>query len=174
MKITINESKSNRNPLIREFCHWAIKKLDPNKNHVGCNLKIALIPNLLISEGIHGDCDRVAGEDDDSLPTKFEIRADAYLGIEDLLRTIAHELVHVKQYMLGEMYEDLFGAITVFNGKSYSNSNSDDDNYWDSPWEIEAYGREEGLYRRFIIEKKLKDASWVKLRKLSDYGEHNV
>jgi hypothetical protein len=38
---------------------------------------------------------------------------------------------------------------TLWEGKIYSSSKYEDseEGYYDSPWEIEAYGREVGLYR---------------------------
>lgn len=45
------------------------------------------------------------------------------------LTTLAHEMVHVKQFARGELNESL----TRFKGKDYSNTK-----YWDQPWEVEA------------------------------------
>ena len=66
---------------------------------------------------------------------------------DDMLQTIAHELVHVKQYMNGTMNfgKDLNHTIwnkKIFNEKKIS--------YWELPWEIEAYGLEKCLYEMWI------------------------
>ena len=65
-----------------------------------------------------------------------------------MLRSFAHEMVHVKQFAKSEL-KDLSKqqSLCKFYGKLY---NTDDVNYWDYPWEIEAHGREEGLYVRFV------------------------
>ena len=72
----------------------------------------------------------------------FTIELDRSLNKKTLLRTLAHECVHIKQYAMGELDE----GMSVWRGKRV---NSDNVPYWDHPWEIEAYGREKGLYVRF-------------------------
>lgn len=57
------------------------------------------------------------------------------------LMTLAHECVHLKQYAMGEIDENM----NTWKGTRVPKSTD----YWDSPWEIEAYGREKGLYIRF-------------------------
>jgi hypothetical protein len=70
------------------------------------------------------------------------------------LRTICHEMVHVKQYAKGEMKQMWKPARTTkFQGVYFS----DDMDYWDTPWEIEAFGRESGLYTRWVDERKWTD-----------------
>ena len=59
------------------------------------------------------------------------------------LTALAHELVHVKQDILGE------GAINSRIAKASPDAEHVDD-YWDDPLEIEAYGREQGLVDRFL------------------------
>ena len=54
----------------------------------------------------------------------------------------------VKQYAKGEM-RDLFhpARMVRYNGEKYP---CDECDYWEQPWEIEAYGREKGLYIKLI------------------------
>lgn len=64
-----------------------------------------------------------------------------------MLHKLAHELVHVKQFITGELkYE---GRNTAIWGGDRFNLKKID--YWDQPWEIEAFGREIGLVARFNI-----------------------
>lgn len=72
---------------------------------------------------------------------KIEINKNANLKI--ILMTLAHECVHLKQYALGELNENM----SAWRGRRID---SDSVNYWDHPWEIEAYGRERGLFTRFV------------------------
>lgn len=82
---------------------------------------------------------------------------DFYINIkpklkESLYCVIAHEMVHVKQYAMNELY-DVFafneeGGLTsavMYHGKKYSR----DEGYYESPWEEEAYGKEVGLYQQW-------------------------
>jgi len=63
-----------------------------------------------------------------------------------ILQTLAHELVHVKQYVLGELKPVHNGF--VFKKTLYSPNNLLE--YFDQPFEIEAYGREKGLIVSFL------------------------
>jgi hypothetical protein len=75
--------------------------------------------------------------------------------LKQLLIDLGHELVHVKQYLNNEVFDYKDGSVrykgVIFDGSYYV----DEECYFDSPWEIEAYGREWGLYRMFC--NKLKE-----------------
>ena len=74
-----------------------------------------------------------------------ETRTDMEWFVE-ILKTLAHELVHVKQYVMGELtWRDA--------GLLYKGINHDPENlmeYFELPYEIEAYGREKGLLYGFL------------------------
>ena len=65
----------------------------------------------------------------------------------EILKTLAHELVHVKQYVMKELrWRDA--------GLLYKGINHEPDNlmeYFELPYEIEAYGREKGLLYGFLL-----------------------
>jgi len=82
-------------------------------------------------------------------PREFLIEIHPGIGAKNILKTIAHELVHVKQYLRGETNE----ALTRWKGARIS----DDLDYYLQPWEIEAYGLETGLFANFVIKEKLYD-----------------
>ena len=65
----------------------------------------------------------------------------------EILKTLGHELVHVKQYIRGELSTDRNGLLR-YNGVHYSPQNLLE--YFDLPYEIEAYGREKGLLIGFL------------------------
>lgn len=76
----------------------------------------------------------------------------------NVYRNLAHELVHVKQFATGQMSRYIITQKTtsgrrltgtLWEGKVYTNTKYEDseEGYYSSPWEIEAYGREVGLYR---------------------------
>lgn len=74
------------------------------------------------------------------------------MGVRKTLLSIAHEMVHIKQWATGEMKDYIRIAEKCrWQGKRY-NSNDDNDDYWSQPWEIEAFGREIGLYKTFMKE----------------------
>ncbi len=61
-----------------------------------------------------------------------------------VLQCLAHEMVHVKQYAKGELKFHERKNVVTFQREQYQG-----DEYWESLWEIEAYGREVGLYQKF-------------------------
>ena len=75
-----------------------------------------------------------------------ETRTDMEWFVE-ILKTLAHELVHVKQYVMKELrWRDA--------GLLYKGVNHEPDNlmeYFELPYEIEAYGREKGLLYGFLL-----------------------
>ena len=79
-------------------------------------------------------------------PRQFEVELHPGIGAYDILRTLAHEMVHVKQYIAG----DVNIALTRWRG-----TRVDDVDYWDQPWEIEAHGIEVGLFTKFVKHEKL-------------------
>ena len=84
----------------------------------------------------------------------FEIEVDKSQSLRDLLETVAHEMVHVKQYARRELHPDKH----VWMGKTVD---PDDVNYWDQPWEIEAHGRQLGLFIRYCEENNLSKYKWT-------------
>lgn len=61
--------------------------------------------------------------------------------------TLAHEVVHIKQYCTGELSiaYTKYSAIDVWKGKRYRETDYDN-----QPWEWEAYGLEQPLYVEYI------------------------
>ena len=84
-------------------------------------------------------------------PKEFSIRINPKHE-EPILVTLAHELVHVKQYAKG-MLRDLIRSPdqVVWNGARQKCNNHDGD-YRNQPWEIEAYAREWELYEAYLLE----------------------
>lgn len=75
----------------------------------------------------------------------FTIEIDKDLTDDEQIRTIAHEMVHLKQYAYGELNEEM----TVWCGKKVD---SDAIPYNSQPWEIEAFGIGDILYEEFMNE----------------------
>ena len=84
----------------------------------------------------------------------FEIELDRKLPLRKLMETLAHEMVHVKQYARREFTQHDSWMGKTYNPKKVS--------YWDLPWEIEAHGREVGLFVRWC-EANNYTAKWTQL-----------
>lgn len=94
-------------------------------------------------------------------PREFKIIIDPYRAEVDkfgrtltdtewahsILKLLAHELVHVKQYVMGELKPANNGFL--YQKTFYSPDNFDE--YFEQPFEIEAYGRERGLMNAFLL-----------------------
>lgn len=79
-------------------------------------------------------------------PRQFLIGIRKTLPRKTALRTLAHEVVHAWQYATGHMY-DCDGESTKWRGRKFSGKIG----YWESPWEIDAFGREVGLCAKFEL-----------------------
>ena len=64
----------------------------------------------------------------------------------EVLKTLAHELVHVKQYVMGELSIRKEGL--CYRGVHHTVDTLTE--YFELPYEIEAYGREKGLLIAFL------------------------
>jgi hypothetical protein len=98
-------------------------------------------------KGDEGTC-MVMESNSRNTPIEFELELNRENNTKTTLFNLAHELVHVKQFALRELNEEQ----TTWHGKHYDDDKID---YWDLPWEIDAYGRERGLYTRFVQKYKL-------------------
>ncbi len=136
---------------IAQFCGEKLlgSRLDPK-----ITVNIELKKDLMSKENIYGDA---CPEEWERRPKEFEIRIDSSQRLRQLLQTVAHELVHVKQYAKDELHEYTMKKGHRYNGKFYHESTD----YWDEPWEIEAHGREVGLFIRWAESEKLANRSWT-------------
>lgn len=96
-----------------------------------------------------GYCD-IDETDDGILPRNFVIEIARTKKKIHMFTVLAHEMVHLKQMAKGEMKDRYVKTryVTVWQGDRYE----DDVSYWDQPWEIEAYGLENSLVAKFLIE----------------------
>lgn len=80
-------------------------------------------------------------------PREFLIEVNPFLGSRGILTTIVHEMIHVWQYIDKKIddYLETWCGEKVPEGTDY----------WDEPWEIEAYGMQAGLFTRFAEQQKL-------------------
>lgn len=76
----------------------------------------------------------------------FDIVIFKGLSLNTTLLTLAHEMVHLKQFAKKELWDHYESSKSKWRGKLIDENKI---NYWDLPYEIEAYGRELGLFLRF-------------------------
>ena len=117
-------------------------------------IDIELINNLYKTDGNLAD---VVYEDSNHRPKEFTIRVDKSYSLRRMLESIAHEMVHVAQIATGRWVELENTKITRFEGKEYKKL----PNYWNRPWEIEAHGREVGLFLQWVEKEGLQKKPWA-------------
>ena len=118
-----------------------------------------MVRNLMIDiertpkSDVQGEC---IDEDGTRNPRWFTINLRGAKDDENIIQTLAHEMVHVKQHAKNELRTGHMvaarGGLKICSkwmGKIWQPKGKEDD-YYDSPWEIEAYGREVGLYQRWV------------------------
>jgi hypothetical protein len=83
-----------------------------------------------------------------SRPRDFIIEIHPWLGAALILKTLAHEMVHIKQYARCEINDSL---------SKWKDQRIDSDNldYYKHPWEMEAYSMEVGLLTKYVVKEKL-------------------
>lgn len=86
-------------------------------------------------------------------PREFVLEIYRKQSENEILRTIAHEMVHVKQYAYGELDEE---------GKRWMNREIDHDKipYANRPWEIEAYSIGDLIYKDFKDDYRRRNSSY--------------
>ena len=88
-------------------------------------ININLRRNLITKEGCEGTA---VWEDENIRPREFTIELDLTYSIRDVLITLAHEMVHIKQWAKGEMYEYARADMVRYHQTKF---NLNDINYWD-------------------------------------------
>lgn len=146
MKLIIKgrTTKKVKRSLIEEAAKWYAKRIFDKKLHR--KIKITVHFKTLDID-LLGEC---MYKNPQKCNYHYDIHINRDMGERRILTTLAHEMVHAKQYATGQYIaykRESMGHLVKFHGEHYDLNEVD---YWDHPWEIEASGRELGLYIRFI------------------------
>ena len=124
-----------------------------------------LIDNISLqikfSKTLYKDCGNLGNitwEDDNYKPREFVMEIDNTVRLRRVLESVAHEMVHLKQFAKGEMRDMMTADKTEWFGQTLHSRSHD---YYDLPWEIEAHGREVGLFVRWAEAYKLGKRRWT-------------
>ena len=153
MEINVYGTKSKRliNKLT-EATEFFAYQLMHNRMADNLEVDIELDPNL----DVQGCC---INEDDTKRSRFFTIQLRSDNSVDELIQTLAHEMVHVKQYAKNEhvkRFATAKGGLrleSIWMGKPWR-PKKHENGYYDSPWEIEAYGREVGLMAHWVAYKE--------------------
>lgn len=155
MIINVKGGKASQKKYIKSIVQFCQKMLMPRMN----SLEITVVLKDLSKSNVYGYCTSDPEGDADRLdrPRSFEIEIHSKMKLRRTLETICHEMVHVKQYAQGELYQSGVSAKHRWQGSWLDK----DPEYWDQPWEIEAHGRETGLFVRWAESEELGKRKWT-------------
>ena len=117
---------------------WFLNKFLPRHK-----IHVEIVHRGLKREQVYGYCDFVG---ESYRPREFLIELDTYMHEELYIQTLLHELVHLRQWVVGSLRQK--------RGKMYYGKECVEDmDYWHQPHEVEAREQEETLYYEYLKEK---------------------
>ena len=119
---TIGGNKKQRE-LITDVAYFCVDRLMPRMKTLEIEIQINNLKDQAVGYCMMQDDNRT-----------FELEVDKKLDDDELITTVCHEMVHVKQYARNEL-----GI----------NDNHDGENYYDLPYEKEAYKLQEILLEEY-------------------------
>lgn len=125
--IEVTGGKKAERAIALETVEWCLKKLLPR--HRTIDITVEFKANL----DAFGYC-----MEEDAEGRIFTLTLKKGMGLFDLISTICHEMVHLKQYARRELRE--VKGNTMWKKGVYNTVD-----YWDAPWEKEAYRLEKRL-----------------------------
>jgi len=122
MLVDIQGTSRKKTSLIRKVIEYMMNELKLKNIFIDVE-----VSNLFVNEKAYGfcSCQNV---------NEFLIELDQTLNVQELIETICHEMIHVKQYATGELVEK--GKKILYKNCLYESSCDS------SPWEKEAYEKE--------------------------------
>ncbi len=142
--ISVQGGYPEQQRLVEHFTGYAMEAICGKRIAQQCTVNIELVANLEKTQGFLGFC---IWTDEPYRGREFDIEIDANLHPRFLLTTLAHELVHIKQYAKGELRCLLTTATEQsWHGKRYKCRDITVRESTRLPWEVEARGLEEQLF----------------------------
>ena len=112
-------------------------------NSYRIKIHLEILHRGLKRECVYGYCDFVG---ESYRPREFLIELDTYMHEELYIKTLLHELTHLKQWVVGSLRSK--------RGKMYYDKEPVEFyDYWQQPHEVEAREQEETLYYEYLKEK---------------------
>jgi hypothetical protein len=114
---------------------WFLNKFFPRHQ-----INVEIVHRGLKNEGVYGYCDIMG---DNYRPRDFMIELQTHMDKELYIKTLFHELVHLRQWVTGSL-QFRYGKLC------YSKEPVEKYDYWHQPHEIEARNDEEELYEEYM------------------------
>lgn len=120
-----------------DVASWFLTKFFPRHK-----IYVEIVHRGLKRECVYGWCDVLEGT---YRPRDFIIELDTHLDKELYIKTLLHELTHLRQWVVGSLRSK--------RGKMYYGKKCVEDyEYWYQPHEVEAREQEETLYLEYLRE----------------------
>ena len=138
--IEIHGGNRNKQKLVKDAARWMLGHTLGKRQANYIELEINLVDTLKETNFIG----EVMWEDDNIRPRIFSMDLCNHITDRRLLRVLAHEIVHIRQYVRGDMKDYVrSAAYSKWKNKLIQIMGKGSVSYYDYPWEIEAR-REEG------------------------------
>ena len=141
MDVRVTGGSKFQREVAHKLIYWTIKQLKLTRMS---SLDVHIILKKL--RGVDGECSM-----EDEEKRTFTIEADKTLGLRQLIMTLIHEMVHVKQFARNEMDDFPINGRQRWKSKTLPKSI----NYDDMPWEKEATRLQEKLTDEFWREDQI-------------------
>lgn len=156
MYLQVNGGTKSRKKWTELAVHFSQQQLMPRRNNIF--VQIDLVKNLVKDYGLQGDVYDL--DNDDQM---YVMRVDASLPPTDFIKTIIHEMVHVRQFCRKELKFNSTKTATGlsmhrFKKKLYASTTK----YDNCPWEIEAHKLETPLLELFKLSAPTRLANLLK------------
>ena len=155
MKVTIKGGLKRQRKAIEEMVYWLGHTLLSRRLYAGITLNIIL--KNLTNEEYNAATNVNQSEYLTNRPRVFDLEFSSRRSLEEIRTDLAHEMVHVKQYAIGQLYRYDRTDHIRWKDKIYPPGIEDGKFYWSMPYEVEARGHETGLrmqFREYLINKK--------------------
>lgn len=148
MLVTVTKTAEKNKKLLVEAANFFANILMDPRMVRNITLDIEIVSGL----DVEGEC---VDEEGTKNPRWFTINLRKQ-DIDDMIKVLAHEMVHVKQHAKNELQSGIIiptrGGLKMTSkwmGEVWK-PKAKEHPYFDAPWEIEAYGREVGLFQRYV------------------------
>ena len=134
-QVSVTGGTKRQRDIVHRVTAFVIKQLMPRMRTLDIEIKLKNIKSAAIGYCMEGDTNR-----------EFEIEIDRNIGLLSMASTVAHELVHVKQYARREMDSRITSGLARWKGRRVR----EDTPYDQLPWEVEAYRMERELINKMV------------------------
>jgi hypothetical protein len=134
--VAVYGSTKEKREIVEKAVAWCIRELMPRMQTLEVFVHLKDLKGKAYGYCMEQDTNR-----------EFEIEVDKKLSLYDLVSTVCHEMVHVKQYARRELRQDKHGN-TLWKKSGSFNTTA----YEDCPWEKEAFRLEGELALRCFQE----------------------